>query len=165
MLLRFLIGCMALVSSAHAGYFMTHTVGDYSNNSFTLEDGSHWLVNNAPNSAFADGTVVWIMPTLQETFSAVMIDTVFGPTSAQIIKGSTTLTITNISNGVFTLSDNSQWQLDPYYQNYTVDWAVGDPITYGGHKNSLYLINGNTASRTSTYGPTYSLASKASSGS
>lgn len=165
MFYRFLIGCLLLTASASASeYFVLHTVSEMNGNNFTLDDGSQWQVNSLVNPLFKEGSQVWIMPVMQMSPSAaVMLDIVFTATSANLVNGSTAVTITGIDNGVVTLSDNSQWQLDSYYQKYTSMWQEGDTIIYGGRKNSYYLINGNMQHQDNP-GATYSLATKVSSG-
>lgn len=162
MISRFIFGCIALAASCYAdNYFVEHTVTAYNsqNHTLTLDDGSTWNVYNIPDITLQEGASVWIVPVMQQNFVAVLFSGIYGPTSAGITHGNPTLSISSISNEVVTLSDGSQWQLDAYYQKYTAVWQAGDPITYAGRHNEYYLINGNTSGS----GPTYSLASKASS--
>lgn len=161
MLHRFILGCMALTSTCYAGnYFIEHNVTAYNsqNHTLTLDDGSTWLVTNVPNPSLQENASVWIVPVMQETFIAVFFSGTFGASTTQMTHGNPNLTITSITDGIVTLKDGSQWQLDAYYQNYTQGWQVGDQITYAGRHNEYYLINGSTSG-----GPTYCLVSKASS--
>lgn len=143
------------------GYFVMHTVTAMTSTTCTLDDNSVWLIEGANTSPFLqEGAQVWIVPVMQENLYAVFFSLFISPTSVMLQSGGNTLSITayNSSSGAVTLSDNSQWVLDPYYKNYFSGWKVGDPITLAGRHNEYFLINGSGGQTSATY----SLASHAS---
>ena len=140
------------------GYYVTHQATAVTATTFSLEDGTTWQTNGIVNALMTQGGPVWIVPVMQEPVWAVFFSFYVNPTTMTLTGGSTTLSISSISGNTVTLSDNSQWGLDPYYQKYTAGWQVGDAITLAGRHNEYYLINGGTVN-SSNLNTTYCLVS------
>lgn len=149
-------------SSPPGSYLYYHTVNSMNYTGCTLDDGSTWSFTSPISQFLLPGTQIWIVPIMQQQpMEAIFLSVWFVPTSAQFVSGSTTVNISSItSSGIVTLSDYSQWALDPYYKNYTSGWKVGDPITKAGRHNEYYLINGNVIPP--SQGATYCLVTKLS---
>lgn len=162
--LAILIGCTmpGLVSADLSDYYIQHTVTALDSTTCTLDDGSVWELISQANPLLVKDTTVWIVPIMQETVYAVFFSLIYDPTTLLLSKGSTTLTITSIENGIVTLSDTTQWTLDPYYSKYTSGWKKGDPITLAGRHNEYFLINGSFPNGPDLRYPTYSLVSSVS---
>lgn len=114
---------------------------------------STWTINafNTPNTTmWPNPSGLFIIPVLQaggwgSSVQAVLIVPVlFSSAFAQITSVSSNLTISSFDNssGAVTLSDGSNWQLDPNFQKYYANWQIGDFITPAGYHVQEYLING-----------------------